>query len=342
MLLSADSLLWLLGSKMLESQSARWVAQVEAHGWSVSAGDQSGGGWPFLAQRTFERVAIAGGDRYLPGGLTWSADRLVLTVSLLHPMRLVLSAEGQQFLRLSHLPDIGFTAVHALARLPLLTGQGAAGDLQVTGISGGIAGSRHPQDVQVESLWLRARQNTQDEGQKLLEVQIDVLATGIGLPDIGRWPLGATVTSAGASLRLSSPPLPSPPAAASPGQSRVAAQAAAWRDDGGSLAVRDAVLRWGPLSLSGSADLGLDSRLQPAGSGTADVSGSEPALDAAAQGGIISPGLAMTAKAVLAVMPRAPGGDAIRLPFQLRNSTVSVGQIPLARLGDIGWDRNGP
>ncbi len=335
----ADTLLWWGGSRLLASQTARWVAQVEAHGWIVSAGEQSGGGWPFEATRAIDRVAISGGERILPGGLTWSADRVVLRITLAHPLTLFLAAEGQQFLRLSHLPDLGFTAAHAVARLPLLPGHDAEGELDAAGISGGIAGSRHPQDVQVAALRLRL---SEDHTAQAAQARLDLRAEAIGLPDIGRWPLGATVNLAAATLIVSSPTLPDRPAAIGNGETRAASQATAWRDGGGRLTVRDASLRWGPLTANGFVELGLDERLQPAGNGTVDVAGTGPALDAAAQGGLIPPGVALTAKAVLAVMPRAPGSDAVRLPFLLRDRTVSVGQIPVATLNEMTWDRSPP
>jgi hypothetical protein len=99
----------------------------------------------------------------------------------------------------------------------------------------------------------------------------------------------------------------------------------------------DVLLKWGPLTLTGDAQLGMDSRLQPAGKGVADVSGAAAALDALVDGGVVQPGMAATAKAVLGAMAQLPGGDSVRLPFVLRDNTVSVGPIPLARLNDIVW-----
>jgi hypothetical protein len=336
--LLVHTLLWVAGHRVLATQTARWIAQAQSQGWSVSTGAQSGGGWPVAAVLVAERVAVEGGERFVPGGLTWSADRVVLSLSLFHPLTLSVSAEGQQFLRLSHLPDLDFTAARARARIPLLAAHDGQAGFEAAGIAGGIAGSRHPQDVQLATLSLRIRQERRTDAPSLTDLRLLLHATGIGLPDIGRWPLGATVAAAGASLRLSSPTLPAGPA----GEARARAQAVAWRDGGGRLEVRDAVLRWGPLWLAGSADLGLDAALQPAGGGTLDATGTAPALDALAQDGLVTPGLAATAEAVLAVMPRAPDSQATRLAFRLRDDTVSVGGIPLAHMQPIAWDRGGP
>ena len=333
-----DTLLWMLGSHVLTTRTVRWIAQAQAHGWTVSAGERSAGGWPFAATLAIERAGIAGGERIMPGGLSWSADRVVVSISLAHPATLRIAADGQQFLRLSHLQDIGFTAAQAVVRLPLTGHQ--AGRLYAAFINGGIAGSRHPQDVQIADLALLIQQDTPAHPQPGAlpgVMRLSLQASGIGLPDIGRWPLGATIASLDTALTLSSPSLPDQPA---DGQLR----AGAWRDGGGKLTIDEARLRWGPLAVTAHAVLGLDSRLQPSGAGSADIAGSAPALDAASHAGLIPPGLALTAQAILAVMSHVAGPDgkdAVRLPFQLHDSTVSVGEIPIVRIPAVAW-RSGP
>ena len=340
--LCADTLLWVAGSRVLSAQATRWIEEAQAHGWTVSAGERSTGGWPFAATLAVDRAGIAGGEHIVPGGLTWSADRVVVSVSLAHPLTLGIFPEGQQFLRLWNLQDLGFTATQATIRLPLLPSWGA-GSLYAAGISGGIAGSRHPQDVQIAALSLlvpAAQATASQAGKPPKRVRhVEVQARGIGLPDIGRWPLGATIANAAITLALASPMLPGKPAET--GESR----AAAWRDGGGTLTIDDARLRWGPLAVVAQGTLGLDGTLQPSGAGSADITGSAAALDAASHAGVIPPGLALTAQAILAVMAHVPGADgtdAVRLPFRLHDTTVSVGEIPLFRIHPIAWHGGSP
>ena len=333
----ADTACWLFGVWTLSMQMEHWAQQAQAHGWTVTSGHQSWGGWPFAASVTLDAAAIGGGMRYLPGGLAWSAQRVVASVSITHPFTLSVAAEGQQFLRLAHAPDIGFLAGGASAELPLGSRNHGLGKLALTDVTAGIAGSGHPQDVRIGSVSLSWQADREAApGRPLAAARLSVEARSIGLPDIERWPLGATVARAGVTVAVASPSLER--THADP-DARGASQAAAWRDGGGTLVVRDATLRWGPLAMEGTAKLALDGRLQPSGSGTADVRGTAPALDAAARAGLIPPGLALTAKAVLAVMThvQGPEGDAVRLPFLLRDSTISVGQIPVARLPDVKW-----
>ncbi len=338
-LLALHGLVWGAGSWLLQRQTASLLATASQHGWSVTTQDRTIGGWPLAAALTIERPAIEGGERSIPGGLAWSADRLVARIPLLHPLTLVLSPEGQQFLRLSHAPDIGFTASRAEARLGLWTGSQGWAEFEADGVAGGIAGSRHPQDVLVAMLRVEIRQAPPvpaRDGAAVSSITVDTRAHDIDLPDIGRWPLGATISDAGAELTLLAVPLTLSDRALSAGSESGAAQAASWRDGGGRVQIGRAQLRWGPLRLEGSAELGLDADLQPAGSGTVFVAGIGPALDAATGGGVVAPGVALTAKAVLGLMPQADGG-AVRLPFRLHDRTVSVGEIPMARLGRIAW-----
>jgi len=128
---------------------------------------------------------------------------------------------------------------------------------------------------------------------------------------------------------------------ASPALSGAAAtdQARAWRDWGGALTVSALQLRWGPLDLSAVAKLGLDDRLQPAGKGDATIKGWQQTVDALAAGGTIPAGMAETVKMVMGLMAHGPadGQQGLSLPFTLKDSTISVGKIPLIRLHDVAW-----
>gem|GEM_PF-520358 len=350
----ADALLWRVATDGLISGVDRFAAQATRQGWVVNHGTAicpcRASGWPFAARVHIASPAITGGDRLVPGGLAWSADHLVVSLSLRHPTRLTVEVWGIERLRVSHAPTLIFSAAHLGVDVPLGGGLAGVAMLRASGITGGIAGSGHPQDVRLDDLSLDFRANPQAPGQggkSGLGVGLDIGASGIGLPDSRRWPLGGTVAQASGSIFVWSPPLPFWDAD-SGGLlgSEPRAQAEAWRDGGGTVKISDLDLRWGPLLLHASATLGLDPRLQPAGEGTADVSGLPGTLDALADGEAIAPGLAATFKAVLAPMPHVSlarqasarvDGAALRLPFVVRDNTLSIGQIPLIHMNDIAW-----
>jgi hypothetical protein len=323
----ADVVLWLWATHALASGLDRWTGQMRAQGWMVQDAGRIPGGWPFAASLVVTDARIEGGEQALPGGLSWRTTRVVLSVSLVSPLTLSISPEEQQLVRISHAPPIIFHADRMDVKLALQMGRTQQAELTAQGITGGIVGSHHPQDVRMDSMSLHVDVSPDASGG--LDAALRLRADQIGLPDIGRWPLGAIVSALQATMRLHSPQL----------QARVPApvEAAAWQEGGGAVSLSDAVLKWGPLTLTGEAQLGLDKRLQPAGKGVANVIGAAAALDALVDGGVVQPGMAATAKAVLGAMAQLPGGDAVRLPFVLRDNTVSVGPIPLARLNDIVW-----
>jgi len=84
----------------------------------------------------------------------------------------------------------------------------------------------------------------------------------------------------------------------------------------------------------------LDQDLQPEGSGTARISGGRAALTALAQGGTIPDGVAQTGQMVLSLMAKPAGnGDTLDLPLKLKNSTVSVGKLPVMSVRTVDWGR---
>lgn len=114
---------------------------------------------------------------------------------------------------------------------------------------------------------------------------------------------------------------------------------AAWRDGGGRLELRRLALAWGPLALSAAATLGLDGELQPMGAGTLRLAEWRAALEAATAAGLIEPRAAALLRFGLAAATRpAPGGGTMaEVPLRLRDRTLSVGPVPLARLPVVHW-----
>jgi hypothetical protein len=342
-LAGADTLLWRFAVGRLDAGLDRWMVQANARGWKVTTGGRERAGWPFDAVLVVSDIDAVGGDRLLPGGVSWQTSRLALTVSLAHPETLVVRVLGAQLVRLSHAPELIVNADKLSVRVPLAAHVPEA-ELDAVALGGGVRGAGHPGDLRIAQLHLYyIDDSAQHPAPTWLSARLEVEAHGIGLPDIGHWPLGGFVSGAGATILLSSPRL----YAVSGWGTKVSAdpedQARMWRDGGGTLDLHGVHVHWGPLRLQADASLRLDSRLQPSGTGSADVEGSAASLDALAAGGVIPPGLAATAKAVLAVMPVAPDNpNAVRLPFVLRDTTLSVGQIPIVRLNEIVWTRHPP
>jgi len=310
----------------------QWSKVMTEQGWSLQTGAVIEDGMPFGARLTVRGLTIAGGRAMVPGGIDFHSNRVVLSIGLLSPFRLTVEPQGPQRFRLAGLPPVVFEADELTASVKLWRRPIDSIDIAASSLAGGLQRSKNNQDVRVQGLLLHLSASRGFSARTTAQVSVE--ARGVQLPDDGRWPLGATIGRIGFDASLASPALS--------GQDG-SDQARAWRDWGGALAVQRLDVRWGPLTLQTEARLGLDDKLQPAGSGTARVAGWAPTLDALARGGAITPGVAQTAKAVLGLMaPTVPNeiGDAdaaLSLPFTLRDSTLSVGQVPLMRLGMLAW-----
>ncbi len=320
----ADFLAWRIALGRMQAGLQTVLADMRASGWTVRCSAPETGGWPTSATIAVSDVHGEGGAANLPGGAAWSADRIVLTVSLTDPWHLSILPQGEETLRISHIPAVAFIADRIEIRVPLGEGRPDHATLTATAVAGGLQASRRRQDVRIGQLSLQVHAR-QDHGA--LDASLGFTADNIGLPDTGRWPLGGSVTSLTVAVLLKSPQITGADSLD---------QAASWRDGGGRLSLPAIGLRWGPLSLEGDAQMGLDARLQPAGTGHAHVVGYAAALDALAAAGVIGPGMAVTYDAVLGLMAHSPE-SAIDIPLTLRDSTLSLGAIPLARFHEVAW-----
>src|SRR5271157_1246638 len=82
-LVAGDALFWRVTENSLDDGFAAWMAAQRAAGWTAKAGPAVRGGWPLAAILVVPDLSLKAGEADIPGGLTWSADRLVLRVALL-------------------------------------------------------------------------------------------------------------------------------------------------------------------------------------------------------------------------------------------------------------------
>jgi hypothetical protein len=328
-LLGADVLLWRWAMQALQADFAGWSAGMRADGYTVTPGPLSAGGYPLAAELRISDLAISGPLGDLPVNVTWSAPTTMLRITLLHPRTLVITALGDQHLRLPAGVDLPFTAATERLTIPLLPGAPSnaatleVAQLRATGPLTGLAIAQLRAHTKLRPAAL--------QGEPAFSLTAD--ATGITLPQPPNltWPLGPNISLVSLDAALTGP-MPRTPS--------LAARATGWRDGGGTLEVQHATLQWGPLDLTGSATLALDDHLQPMGAATARIHGYVATLDALASARIIPPPAAMAAKAVLGLMAHTPqdgGPPEVEVPLTLQNRALSVGRIPLAHLPEFSW-----
>jgi hypothetical protein len=270
---------------------------------------------------------MAGGEPDIPGGLSWSAERVVLRVALAQPGRLDIAAAGQQRLRLAGEAEVPYNADRLHLALPL--GPGAwpdFADVTADNLRADVPGGEA--SVGLLRLHLEVRPQA-PSGEPAIGLRLR--AEGIGPPAGVVRPLGPRIASVAVEGALDGP--------VATGHT-LAERAAAWRDGGGSLEVQHLALVWGPLDLTGSATLALDDQLQPMGAGSARMVGYAETLDALAAHAVISRSAATAAKAVLSLLAHTPddgGPPDVEVPLTLQFRTLSMRQVPLVRLPEVDW-----
>lgn len=328
MLLAADTIYWRIAAGRLQQGFAGWVALQRANGWVERNDPTRLGGWPLSATLLIPAMSLASSGPGLPGGIGWSAEKVVLRVALTRPGVLDITPEGRQRLVLPGCPDLPYAADHLRLTLPL----------QAT---------EWPSFIQADADNLRANTTFGTATVRSLQLHLDLdpgaragepgLAASLHVaeasppPGIVR-PLGPSIANLEADAVLSGP-FPA-------GGERLAEQAASWRDGGGSLEIRHLALSWGPLDLKASATLALDDQLQPMGAGNARIIGFAETLDALAAHSMISRSAATAAKAVLSLLADAPEDGSrpeVEVPMTLQYRTLSMRQVPLLRLPELDW-----
>ncbi len=327
---AAHGAVWWWGTGEIEDRLAATLA-APAPGWSASVGPPRRAGWPFAARVEAPSLVVLS-----PGGpeqsLRWQAERLVVALEFARPRTLVLAVEGAQALQLGTAAPMPARAALMRAEVPLEPGVPArsatlaVADLVADPPAGRLAIARLDLAVETRPAAL------QGESAAILTVA----ARRIALPPGRPWLLGPAIETLAWDLALSGPV----PPAGDPAARDLAARAEAWRDGGGTLTLRRLELAWGEVTLTGSATLALDARLQPMGTGTARLAGHDAALRALATAGALSPRSAAAAGAVLSLLARPqPGGGppAVEAPLGLQDRTLSLGRIPLLRLPELVW-----
>jgi hypothetical protein len=331
LLVGAHFALWRYEASQLDAGLAAWLAQRRAAGWTDSMGTPARGGWPLAATLSIPDVTLRGGDPDIPGGLAWRADRLDLRVDLFSPGTLQVGAAGMQALRVGALPEIAYTADSITALLPLAA-ETPPHEVSLTArnLRAGLPGIDAAASLTVGLVQLDASiKPAAPAGEAALTWRLATEA--ISLPASRAWALGSRISSLSIEGAVDGPV---------PLARGLVPRATAWRDGGGTLEIGHMALGWGPLGLSGAATLALDQRLQPMGTGSLRMVGYAAALDALANGRVLTPSAAVAAKAVLSLLATAPedGGPAeVEVPLTLRDRTLAMRQVPLVKLPELIW-----
>jgi hypothetical protein len=114
---------------------------------------------------------------------------------------------------------------------------------------------------------------------------------------------------------------------------------AAWRDDGGTVELRQADLQWGSLWLQMNGTLALDDELQPTAAMTASIIDYDALVDAAMAAGTISRKNGTLVKLALDLIARRQADGRMRLtaPVTLQSGELSIGRATVGKVPRIEW-----
>jgi hypothetical protein len=319
--------IWYVMAGRVAAHVLAWEQQQRAQGWTIIHGPPRRGGWPMAAGVTLPRIAISGGAQYLPSGLVWQAGALTVALDIRHLGALYWGVTGRQSLGFGKAPAIPFQAttfagqvkLSPAARPPLF-------QLHAAGLIAAIMaadGTRQPLSIATLDAAEAADGTADVTGNALV---LAATMTGVGLPPHLLPALGQHLLSLSFDMALSGP-VPTEGPAPQP-----AALATAWRNAGGSLALRAFHLEDGPLTVNGQGRFQLDAFLRPEGTAALHLGGLDETMDRLAENGTLTPLEARAIRAMLGLMMRPPGADALDAPVSLRDGLISLGAIPLLRL----------
>lgn len=111
----------------------------------------------------------------------------------------------------------------------------------------------------------------------------------------------------------------------------------AWRDTGGTLAISDLIVKWGPLDLTANGELSLDRRNRPAGRLNARVSDFKGLVDAITAEGLVSEDEARIALAGLVLVSQFQGNrsDEVEVPIIMDKGRLYLGPLAIGRLAPL-------
>lgn len=114
----------------------------------------------------------------------------------------------------------------------------------------------------------------------------------------------------------------------------------AWRDDGGTVEIRHASGRWGPVNAEANGTLALDAQDRPLGAFAARWRGYNETIDALQATGQLAPWPAAGAKVALNAMARQQpdGTRQIELPITLQDGRLYAAGLPVMRLAPLRLD----
>ena len=329
--LALHALAWRWVGGQMETGLRAWAQAQRAGGWRVQYDTPVRGGWPLSATLTVPQFRIAGRAGALGGEFEWHMPRLELRVSAPLLDRVVAEPRGSQRLRFGT-TEIPFAADRLEFVVPFEPGA-AVRRMTIHAERVRAGTPEGPAELRALQAHLEARSSATDA-----EAALAVTLTSNGL-DL---PLGLLQNPSIAALgrRVEALALDGALSGPIPLSDSIADRAEAWREGGGTLEIREAMLGWGAVRGTLRMTLTLDESMQPMGAGQVQVSGAADLVRALVAAGVVAPRSGQAATLAIGLMARPPEGGGpprLDLPVTLEDRRLAVGPIRLLRFAPIAW-----
>ncbi len=304
-----------------------WAAQQRRRGYSATHGEITVNGFPGEL-----RVAIQTPVLARPTGnpsWRWSGPTLHGTWSPWNPKRILVDLAGEH--RLDVLRDQkprGFDGTAENAVVEVTLGErGRVDESQLR--AGGLVLERAGKGERVVIERLNASARLAD-GNPRPSYDVSISAKNLALPPSRDNPLGPDVARLTGDFTTSGPlPLDG-----------TAAAAAAWRDAGGHVVIKNLELDWGPMWLKSKGTVRLDTGLQLNATLNSQLRGWTGLFEALVAMDRMSKAEALIANLALGALARSPAGGGapvLPVPLRLADTQVFLGPVKLLKLRPLKW-----
>ncbi len=319
-LVGCDTVLWFRLERELDHRLDRFIRTVRADGWHFSARAGGRGGWPLAATLVLRQPSLRyrAADHGDSDALAWSGEAVSLSVSAWRPARATILALGTQ--SLSVVPNAGlpmplrFWGARVALLLPGMAGPTDRITLEGEALHVALPGAGPDDVVEVAGATGQLRWAVD---RKAAVATLSLALRDLALPVALGQPEGRVVQRARLDASL---------------DNMAAGPPSRWLQPGVVIRLGEASLDWdgARAALSGRAVLSPDGT--PSGTFSLSTDDAGRLVSKLRDVGLLSPGAAVAAQAVAGLVGDATPGSRLRLPLQLRDGLLGLGDIPLLRI----------
>ena len=172
-LVLADAVLWLVAVDRMRDSWHDLLAQAQLRGWMIAYQEPVAEGWPWAARLRVDGLEMSHPQQFLPGGVAFGAEKLLVELPFLTPTQLLVVPLGRMHGRVGRMADTTLSATSLSLRAGLA-------DNSVHLEAQSLLAHTLPAPLSVAHLALDLRQTPDNLG-------LAGLIDGLGLEWLGSW-----------------------------------------------------------------------------------------------------------------------------------------------------------